>query len=86
MVYTEPDKEPVRICGRVEVVALTRDEKGNAWGCLLRWRDREGRLHEWAMPYSLLAGDCAEVRARLMDEGLTIAPGRKARELLTIYL
>jgi len=35
---------------------------------------------------SLLAGDGNEYRARLLDGGLFIAPGRKARELLTVYL
>jgi putative DNA primase/helicase len=82
----DPDKEPMRICGRLEIAALTRDNKGEGWGRLLRWRDSEGRAHDWPMPMSLLAGDGNEYRARLLDGGLFIAPGRKARELLTVYL
>jgi uncharacterized protein (DUF927 family) len=82
----DPDKEPLRICGRLEVAALTRDSKGDGWGRLLRWSDAEGHPHEWAMPMSLLAGDGNEYRARLLDGGLFLAPGRKARELLTVYL
>jgi uncharacterized protein (DUF927 family) len=82
----DPDKEPLRICGRLEVAALTRDSKGDGWGRLLSWTDSEGRVHEWAMPMSLLAGDGNEYRARLLDGGLFLAPGRKARELLTVYL
>jgi uncharacterized protein (DUF927 family) len=82
----DPEKEPLRICGRLEVAALTRDGKGDGWGRLLRWGDSEGRQHEWAMPMSLLAGDGAEYRARLLDGGLFLAPGRKARELITVYL
>jgi uncharacterized protein (DUF927 family)/5S rRNA maturation endonuclease (ribonuclease M5) len=82
----DPDKEPLRICGRLEVAALTRDSKGDGWGRLLRWSDSEGRMHEWAMPMSLLAGDGNEYRAKLLDGGLFLAPGRKARELLTVYL
>jgi uncharacterized protein (DUF927 family) len=35
---------------------------------------------------SLLAGDGNECRARLLDGGLFLAPGRKARDLLTVYL
>jgi uncharacterized protein (DUF927 family) len=81
-----PDKEPLRICGRLEVSALTRNAKGDGWGRLLRWHDSEGRVHEWAMPMSLLAGDGNEYRARLLDGGLFLAPGRKAREMLTVYL
>jgi putative DNA primase/helicase len=88
VIYVDPDpnKEPLRICGRLEVAALTRDSKGDGWGRLLRWSDAEGHLHEWAMPMSLLAGDGNEYRARLLDGGLFLAPGRRARELLTVYL
>jgi uncharacterized protein (DUF927 family) len=82
----DPDKEPLRICGRLEVAALTRDAKGDGWGRLLRWDDSEGRAHVWAMPMSLLSGDGNECRARLLDGGLFLAPGRKARDLLTVYL
>ena len=35
---------------------------------------------------SLLAGDGSEYRGRLLDGGLFIAPGHKARDLLTVYL
>jgi putative DNA primase/helicase len=80
------DDDEFRICGRLEVIALTRDEKGENWGRLLRWLDAEGRVHEWAMPMSLLTGDGSEYRARLLDGGLVISPGRKARELLTTYI
>jgi putative DNA primase/helicase len=81
-----PENEPLRICGRLEVAAFTRDAKGDGWGRLLRWRDAEGRAHEWAMPMSLLSGDGGEYRARLLDGGLFIAPGRKVWGLLAVYL
>ncbi len=80
------DGDEFRICGRLEIVALTRDANGENWGRLLRWFDAEGRAHEWAMPMSLLTGDGAEYRAHLLDGGLVISPGRKARELLTTYI
>jgi putative DNA primase/helicase len=48
--------------------------------------DAEGKEHEWAMPMSLLSGEGSEYRARLLDGGLFIAPGRKTRELLTVYI
>ncbi len=82
----DPDKEALRICGRLEVAAFTRDARGDGWGRLLRWCDSEGRAHEWAMPMSLLAGDGSEYRARLLDGGLFIAPGRKVWGLLAVYL
>jgi putative DNA primase/helicase len=82
----DPDKEPLTICGRLEIAAVTRDAKGDGWGRLLRWNDPEGRAHEWALPMSLLAGDGNEYRGRLLDGGLYLAPSRKAREKLTVYL
>ena len=82
----DPDKEPLIICGPLELAALTRDAKGDGWGRLLKWADAEGRVHEWAMPMSLLAGEGSEYRARLLDGGLFISPGRKARDLLTMYI
>jgi putative DNA primase/helicase len=88
VIYVGPhrDDDELRICGRLEVIALTRDEKGENWGRLLRWFDAEGRVHEWAMPMSLLTGDGTEYRARLLDGGLVISPERKVRELLTTYI
>ncbi len=88
VVYVEPDpdKEPVKVCGRLEVVAQTRDGTGNGWGRFLKWRDPEGREHTWALPMSLLAGDGNEYRSWLLDGGLMIHPGRKVRDLLTTYI
>jgi len=80
------ENEPVRICSRLDVVAETRDERGEGWGRLLSWLDSEGSKHVWAMPMSLLAGSGDEYRARLLDGGLQIHPGKKARELLTNYI
>ena len=82
----DPEKEPLKICGRLEVAACTRDVRGDGWGRLLKWTDAEQRAHQWAMPASLLAGDGNEYRARLLDGGLYLAPGRKAREQLHVYL
>ena len=74
------------ISSPVLVIAKTRDTHGNAWGRLLQWHDDEGRLHQWAMPMQLLQGDGSEVRRELADQGVTISPERKSRDLLTTYL
>lgn len=80
------EKPPLHLSGPFEAVAETRDVDGSAWGVLLRWRDHDGRDHEWAMPRAMLASDGAEVRRVLLDGGLSVAPGRKARDLLNSYL
>lgn len=74
------------ICSQLEIEADTRDEHNENWGRLLKFPDRDGITHQWAMPMSLLAGDGREFREHLYDLGLVIAAGTKARTLLTAYL
>lgn len=80
------EKMPQWICGSLAVVAATRDAKSNAWGRLLEWRDADGVRHQWAMPLELLQGDGVDVRRELAQAGLSIAPGRAARDLLASYV
>jgi putative DNA primase/helicase len=84
----EPGEAPKRqwICSPLHVRAFTRDEHNEGWGRLLEFTDAENRLHVWAMPMRLLSGDGREYRALLLDMGLTIAPGRPARDCLMIYI
>ena len=87
--FQEPgddDKPAVKLSGRFEVTASTRDVAGSAWGSLLVWQDSDGRKHQWAMPHSMLSGDGADVRSRLLDGGLYVAPTPRARNFLTSFL
>ena len=91
--YIGPDdkdgnpKPPLWICASLHMVAMTRDSKSGEWGRLLEWRDADHCLHRWAMPLELLQRDGGvEVRCELVRQGLAIAPGRGARELLATYL
>ena len=78
--------EEIPVCSRLEVVALTRDANGGEWGRLLRFTDSDGRMHEWAMPTEMLAGDGTEYRRRLWEQGLTIWPTPDARYGLHEYM
>jgi uncharacterized protein (DUF927 family) len=81
------ESEWARVCSRLEVVALTRSDAGEDWGALLRWQDADGRTHEWAMPWELLAGiDGREWLGELMRGGLIVAPGTRTRQHLHEYL
>lgn len=82
----DPDKPELHLCGPIEVLGETRDADGHSWGALLAWYDGDGRRHQWAMPREMLAGDGSEVRRELLDGGLYVAPGRKAREQLNAFL
>ncbi|RMH76156.1 MAG: DUF927 domain-containing protein, partial [Calditrichaeota bacterium] len=63
-------------------VAHARTEHGEDWGLLIRWLDRDGRLHSWSLPRRLLAEDGKAVIAELSRCGCAIHP-RKTGMLLT---
>lgn len=79
-------KPPLRLCGRLNILAQTRDDKSESWGRLLEWRDNDKVAHTWAMPIELLQSDGVELRSELARLGLAIAPGKLARELLLKYI
>lgn len=78
--------EPIFICSKIEITACTRDDLNNNHGVLLKFLDIDNHLKLWAMPMELLAGDGKEYRSVLLSMGLRIAPGSKARNLLTTYI
>jgi putative DNA primase/helicase len=82
----DDETEPIWLSGPFEVLAHTRDTTGHAWGKLLRWRDLDGRTHEWAMPVKALGGTREEVWRELLDGGLQIAASSSNRNKLAGYL
>lgn len=80
------EHEDIWICSPLRIVASTRNHNSENWGQLLLFQDKDGKEHSWLMPMAMLAGDGNEYRQQLLNMGLSIAPGRKARELLTIYI
>lgn len=74
------------LCGPLFVTARTRDPDGASWGFLLSFHDAENRPREWAAPARMLAGDGAELRARLLDMGLSISTSPAARAKLAEYI
>lgn len=80
------DAPPLWICSKLEVTAVTRDAKNEAWGRLLEFDDLDGVHHAWAMPMDLLSGMGNEYRSTLLAMGLQISTMTKARNLLTQYI
>jgi putative DNA primase/helicase len=74
------------LCSPLAIQAETRDASGEEWGRLLVVTDRDKREHEWAMPMSMLAGDGARYRERLLSLGLVMAPRHWARESLHEFI
>lgn len=84
--HVESESRRLRICGRLKVLAKTRDPNGGAWGLLLEWRDDDGKVHRWAMPKGMLAGDGTAIREALNDRGLFVSTDTKARARLLEFL
>ncbi|MGH1571919.1 DUF927 domain-containing protein [Methylobacterium sp. P31] len=66
------------------MIGRVRDPSGCGWAKLLRWRDPDGRLHEYAVSDAALHGDVGALAADLASRGLVIARG--ARNQLADYL
>jgi putative DNA primase/helicase len=80
------DKDDIFISSPIRVVARTCDRDNGNWGRLVEFADAMGAPHSLIVPMSTLSGDAAEVRRILMDAGLMIAAGAKARQLFLDYL
>jgi putative DNA primase/helicase len=70
----------------VQAVADSRDADSARWGRVYIVQDRDGKKHSVAIPAGLFAGDGCEVLRVLLDHGARIAPGRKSRDRLLVYL
>jgi uncharacterized protein (DUF927 family) len=79
------DKQFLFLSGPLQVIAETRDVDGASWGILLQWKDHDGHIHRFPLPRSMLAGDGVEARKILLDGGMYIAPGNKARNQLNSF-
>lgn len=82
----DDSKKHQTLCSYLEVVGMTRNANGNAWGRLHRMRDVDGNIKEWAMPMELLAGNGDDLPRILLGMGLILAPGTKARNKLYQYI
>lgn len=84
--WFDSEGNETRICSKLEIVAETRDAVNKNWGRLLSFKDRDGFVHRWSMPMSLLSGSGDEYRKELLSHGLEINPSFKAKNLLTNYI
>ena len=74
------------LTSRVDVLAYTRDENGQAWGRLLGIHDVDGTVHLYAMPMAMMAGSGEEYRRELLDRGMLPIPGNAQKNRLGEYL
>ncbi|MBS0984234.1 DUF927 domain-containing protein [Gluconobacter cerinus] len=61
---------PVWIAAPFDVIAETNDGGGFGWGLLIRWQDRDSRVHEWSIPKKMVHGEGRDIAGELEDAGL----------------
>jgi hypothetical protein len=81
-----PRGKDLWICSPLYVKAHVWDHRNQNWGKLIEFPDKDGNLHRCLIPMSELAGNGAEWWARLLSQGLQVAPGRKVREFVIAYI
>jgi putative DNA primase/helicase len=67
-----------------EVIGRARDPAGHGWAKWLRWKDPDGRKHEFAVTDASLHGDLGVLASDLASRGLVVA--RSGRTHLADYL
>lgn len=86
-VYYAVVGQSMKISSRLDVTAKTRDSENGQWGRLLEWHDDDGKLHQWAMPMEMLAGNGEDLRKTLLRGGLPfITSNNKGKRLLQDYI
>jgi hypothetical protein len=81
-----PDPSPIFVAAQFSVVGETRSDFGEAWGLLLRWHDREGRAHRWAIPRRMIHRQGNEIAEELEHAGLTCGSDGRAHDLLKRFV
>lgn len=82
----EPVVKEVFVCSWLLPVALVRDARQEGWGMLVQFRDHDNHMHTWIMPMKLLKAGAEDIRASLLDMGLTIATSYKAKGQLMDFI
>ena len=90
--YTPPAKKDgtsgpsVFVAAPFQVIGETRSDIGDDWGLLLRWRDREARDHQWAIPRKMVHRPGNEIAGELENAGLSCGSSAAAHELLKEFV
>ena len=77
---------PLRICSRIDIIAVTRDINNNSWGKLISFKDRDGVEHSEIIVIADIVANPDAVRHRLVKSGVTVSLEKNARDKLAQYL
>lgn len=87
--YLDPHNDnasPLWICSKLDITGSTRDTSNENWGRVLEFKDAEGHAKKWVMPMELLAGRGDLLHSTLLNMGLNLSNGSKAKTLLSQYI
>lgn len=70
---------PVWVCSGLQVIAMTRDERGEDFGRLAEFTDPDGRPRRLSIPAADLQGSGEALRSRLARLGLEVSTHPEAR-------
>ena len=83
----ESELNDIRICAPIEVMAETRDTKGNNWGKQVTFNDREGKPKTTILPMGLITSERPNALiSQLASAGLFIPYDMKKYRLLARYI
>ncbi len=82
----ERSEDHVWVCSPLLVQADSRNHQNEDWGKRLVFLDKDGSRHCCCLSMAALAANRGECCAYLLSQGLQIAPGRKAREMVIAYI
>ena len=74
------------VSGGVWVTGQSRDTDSTGWCNIVEFVDQDGNKCQWLMPRSQLAGDKVAIVSQLLDRGLFVVAGNKAKGDLFDYL
>ena len=80
---TKRDDQTLFISAPFEVLGRVRDPIGEGWARLLRWKDDDKRVHNYAVSDAELHGDVSALCANLSRCGLRIATGPRRSHLVS---
>ena len=80
---TKRDDQTLFISAPFEVLGRVRDPIGEGWARLLRWKDDDKRVHNYAVSDAELHGDVSALCASLSRCGLRIATGPRRSHLVS---
>ncbi|TDR50211.1 uncharacterized protein (DUF927 family) [Halomonas ventosae] len=75
----DPEPFDAWVCGPIEALAASCDERGDNHGLLLRFKPARGPWRQWAVPMAMLKGSGEELRGELLSMGLRLNPNAHKR-------